>query len=243
MQIDGIEDIPGLFEAVSSDQKIAKMVRYSETLDLARQVGVRIAKKSYIRELDLVAMVRKHLLAGTPPRPCAGCALEGRRWYKINQGIPMKYRIDRESMAEAFPDAVEAMEDAIRVVKSIRPEVLIEEVSAGELPDVAMRSENIDGRFGTLGFALTYVSDETDDLDLGGDRWVSAELVCDNSEAWDYAFFFTVFLHELCHILGIDHAPDSFDDIMRAFYAGARRTLGPWTERELEVRYKGVIPA
>lgn len=239
MQISGIESIPGLFDSVSSDQMIAKMIRYKQTIDLARQVGIRIPKRQYVKELDLVAMVRKHLKAGSKPRPCAGCVLEGRRWYKINEGIPMKYRLDRESMSEAFPDAVEAIEDAIRVVKSIRPEVLIEEVSAGELPDVVMRSENIDGRFGTLGFALTYVSDQTEDLDLGADRWISAELVCDNSEAWDYAFFFTVFLHELLHILGIDHAPDSFDDIMRAFYAGARRTVGPWTTQQLINRYVG----
>lgn len=242
MIIAGVEDVDGLFKSVSSDALIAKMLPYSKVIELARSVGVSIPKKR-LYEIDLVARIRKGLIAGTQPRPCSGCVLSGRRWHKLNTGQPLLLRLDRPSLAEAYQDAEEVIYDAINLIQTHYPQVSIRETLVGEFPDVHVGAEAIDGRFGTLGFATTYLTEGSDDLDVGGDRWISATLTADSAEYWTYGFFFTVFLHELLHILGLDHAPDEFDDIMRATYAGDRRTLGPWTDAEMLRRHVGVLPA
>lgn len=243
MIIQGVSDIERMFEVFTDDNRIARALLWKENLQVARAVGVRIPK-ARLTELDLVTRSRRHLLGRQPQRPCSGCILQGRRWYKINTGDPLLYHLDRTSLREAYDKAVECIEDALRVLKATYPNINIREALIGETPDVTIRAENIDGRNGTLGFATTYTQRDSQDLDVGGDRWVSAELVADTSEFWTYGFFFTVFSHEILHILGLGHAPDEYDDIQNAFYARDRRDYGPWTDIQIDERYiSGVLPA
>ena len=242
MQIAGIEDVPGLFKSVSKDALIAKMLPYSQTLQLARSVGVMIPKKR-LYEIDLVGKIRQGLLLDQQSRPCSGCVLDGKRWYKLNTGEPLLYSLDRAALSGAYEEAERAITDVLGLIKGTWPAINTRERRVGEVADVGITAEKIDGRFGTLGFATTYSQTGTDDLDVGADRWVSATLTCDAGEYWTYGFFFTVFMHEFLHILGLEHAPPEFDDIMRAFYAGDRRTFGPWTESQMDLRYVGVVPA
>lgn len=240
--ISGVSSIEELFATLTSDDRLARALLYKENLQVARVVGLRVRKNQYT-EVELVSRARRHFMAQIGPRPCSGCVLSGRRWFKINQGEPMTYRLDRSALREAYHRADECIEDALENLKSLHPHALIREAMIGEVPDVEVTGSNIDGRHGTLGTATTY-NTGTEDLDLGADRWVSALLEIDKLEHWDYDFFFTVFSHEFLHILGLDHAPPTVaDDILLPFYVRDRRDYGVWTMSELDRRHIGALPA
>lgn len=242
-EFSGVSSVDDLFNTLTTDERVARALLRSETLQLARQVGVAVPK-TRITELELARLARERWASGLGPRTCAGCVLQGRRWHKMNQGLPLLLALDTHSLEKAYPRAIECIDDALDNITTLHPEILVRRARDGETPDVDMRGGEIDGRGSTLGFAITYTTPDTDDLDVGGDRWVSAEMVLDWAELWTYDFLFTVFTHEFCHILGIDHSPITIrDDIMFAYYQRDRRDLGDWTTQQLINRLIGVAPA
>ena len=239
-----VDDLDKLFCSTQDDQRIANIFWYNETLDLARIVGVKLPKQR-LRESIIVGMIREHLQDGIKPRPCAGCVLSGRRWIAANEGRAINVSIDADSLDRAMPGASSIVGQLFQYY-SDRYGLIFEQTSA--LPDFTMRADSIDGAGNTLGFALSYVSND-DDMDVGGHQFVSAELVMDTDEFWTPEFFFTVLAHELKHIFGVDHLPEELvqqgiRDLMAAFYAGPLTfdTFGQWSHNEMQRRYIG-LPA
>lgn len=241
--LDGVTSVEDLFTTLSSDARVAQALLRSEVVELARALGLHVPRKRFT-ERELVAQSRKRWKAQLPPRPCSGCVLTGRRWYKINSGEPLLMFFNDRALREVLPESSAAVDDALSLISAEFPQVKMRTARLGETPDVSFTALPMDGRMGTLGVTTTFSVPDTEDLDLGGDLWESAQVTFDTSELWDYGFFVTVFLHEFLHVLGLDHAPSTVDDIMRSFYAGARRTFGPWTAQEMASRYiTGVLSA
>lgn len=241
--IEGISSIDELLDTLTTNRRLAQALYRREVLELARVVGVRLTK-TYQTEVQILERIREHRETELGPRPCAGCVLSGRRWYKQNQGEPLLWRLDEPALRQAHESAPEIMREAISHCSLLVPAALQREARPNELPDVTINAENLDGRGGTLGVAITYLTPDSDDLDVGRDRWISAKMTLDWSELWDADFMFTVDSHEWIHILGVDHAPAHItDDIMLPFYQRARRDYGDWTMAELRRRLIGTLPA
>lgn len=234
-----VKDLRSLFAQTEEDTPLARFFLYTETQDIARMVGMRLPRQ-YVREDQMIAEIRRRLLMPQlPMRPCCGRVFEGRRWVAVNEGRPIKYAMNSAALINAFPDAPGIIQ---REMAHLTLEYGIEFVLAkpDEVPDLTIDAENVDGRNGTLGFAA-YFEGPDDNLDVGGEEFVSVRLVCDSSELWDAGYFRTVFAHELLHAVGLDHSPPRFDDIMGARYSGVRTEYGMWSHEQLIERYIGVI--
>jgi len=239
LAIPGVSSVDDLYTTFTDDKRVARALYYAENLRIARHVGLFIPKNRFT-EIELIKRTRAHVMGRLGPRTCSGCVLEGRRWYKINSGEPLLYRLDRTALTDAYSRAVECFDDVFDNLQRLRPELLFREARVGEVADVDITAQVIDGRFNTLGFATTFTTQDSDDLDVGGDRWVSAQLVMDQAELWDYNFCFTVASHELIHIFGVGHASQALDDIQVPQYVGDRRDYGVWTMNQFDQRYVGV---
>lgn len=234
-----VPDLRTLFQQTEEDAPLARFFLYPDTQEIARLVGMRLPRQ-YVREDIMIREIRRRLaMDEVPMRPCCGATFAGRRWVAVNEGRPIKYSMNAASMISAYQNAPAIIQ---REMMHLQLEYGIEFVATkpDEVPDLVIEAENVDGRFGTLGFAA-YFEGPDDNLDVGGDEFVSVRLVCDSSELWDEGFFRTVFAHELLHAVGLDHSPPGLDDIMGARYAGARTEYGAWSHEQLIQRYIGNV--
>lgn len=234
-----IDDLEKLFESTASNYHVSRMFRYKELLDLIRIVGGTVPR-TYVGRTNMVGIAREAMKTPPPLIPCAGCVLSGKRWVAANTGQPITYEIDFVSLSAAFDRAPAIMMKLFEFIKS-KYGITFVQVEPGKVPDFRMRSEDLDGKHGTLGVTISYVS-ESDDIDVGEDRFTSVEVIMDSSENWFYDFFLTVMAHELFHLLGVDHAPEGIRDLMSAFFAGSLDfdQFGHWSHHEMVRRYIGL---
>ncbi len=240
-----IRDLECLFKSTADNTRIARILNVRETRDLARSVGVPVRSSPYTREVDLIEMIRLQLQKGKQPRACSGCVLSGRRWLAANAGRPITHSIDYEALEKLTPTV---SVDLKRLLDFITGAYGVKfEPARNVVPDFTMDAGEIDSmRGGTLGTTTTFVS-QSDDIDVGKDRFISAHIRFDTMEFWDRPFFFTVCAHELFHLLGLDHAPDEvLADLMKAFYQGPLfiNQFGLWSHQQMLQRYvTGTLPA
>jgi len=232
-----VHDLRTLFQQTDEDVPLARFFLYQDTQEIARMVGMRLPRQ-YVREDVMIKEIRRRLeMDQVPMRPCCGTVFEGRRWVAVNEGRPIKYEMNAAALISAYPGAPSII---VAEMMRLHSEYGVEFIAAkpDDIPDLTITAEDIDGRNGTLGFAA-YFEGPDDNLDVGGEEFVSVRLVCDSSELWDEGYFRTVFAHELLHAVGLDHAPPRFDDIMLPRYSGARIDYGVWSHEQLIERYIG----
>src|SRR5262245_4742528 len=102
---------------------------------------------------------------------------------------------------------------------------------SGETPDIVIDARRIDGRFGVLAESQ---------LPNGSDRqlmqWydTSESFVVSATPGGNEIDLLAVMIHEIGHVLGLDHAPRNSPDIMAPTYKVGLRSLQPGDVRRIQ---------
>lgn len=232
----GLVNVREVFDNIPNDKQLGKLLRYPQTLDLARIAGVALDKR-YIREPDLIAMIREKFQQGpvVPPKcNCEGLG-EGLRWVKSDNAEDVCYSISQAAM-DVFPDAEQYIHEAMAYVSALAPRLRLRPAKAGEKVNIAIDAGPFDGLGGTLGVTSFYRSRDND-LDVFSGSEPAVRILMDTAEFWTRDYFRTVFRHEVIHAVGIGHS-ETRGDLMYAYYTGINLGKpGVWTLDQIDMRY------